>query len=190
METDSTYIKAVLNGDQQAYHHLVTRYQNFVFTISLRILKRKELAEEAAQDTFVKAFYKLNTFQGTAKFSSWLYKIAYRTALDHQRKIKTPMASIDDQASYFQIADHSNKSATAEIEQKEKRSYIERAIEQLPPVDAALITLFYLKTHSIEEIAEILDLSVSNVKVKLFRNRQKLKEILGTMLLNPQKELS
>ena len=85
---DQYYITQTLQGNTQAYANLVTKYQNYVFTILIRMLKNREEAEEVAQDTFVKAFEALSTFRGESKFSSWLYSIAYRKALDTIRKNK------------------------------------------------------------------------------------------------------
>ena len=87
-DTDQYYIERTMQGDTQAFGVLVERYQDFIFTIVLRILKIREEAEEVAQDAFIKAFESLSSFRGESKFSSWLYSIAYRKALDRLRKNK------------------------------------------------------------------------------------------------------
>ena len=74
---DQHYIEAVINGDTRAFSVLVDRYKYMVFTLAVKILKSQEEAEEVSQDVFVKAYTALSTFKGDAKFSTWLYKIAY-----------------------------------------------------------------------------------------------------------------
>ena len=86
--TDQYLIDLTLKGNTRAFGELVERYQAFVFTIVLRIVKVREEAEEVAQDAFIKAFQSIATYRGESKFSSWLYSIAYRKALDAIRKNK------------------------------------------------------------------------------------------------------
>ena len=86
---DNEIISKVLNGDQQAYAELVSRYQNYVFTLTLRMIKSREDAEEVAQDIFVKAYRSLANFRGDAKFSTWLYTIVNTTCITFLRKKKT-----------------------------------------------------------------------------------------------------
>lgn len=86
--TDHDIIEATLGGNVQAFSTLVARYQDFVFTIAVRVLNHREEAEEVAQDSFIKAFEALSSYRKEAKFSSWLYSIVYRKALDRLRKNK------------------------------------------------------------------------------------------------------
>ena len=83
---DQVYIEAILNGDANAFAVLVDRYKDLVFTLALRMMKHREEAEEAAQDTFIKAFKSLNKFKGDSKFSTWIYRVAYNTCLDRLKK--------------------------------------------------------------------------------------------------------
>ena len=77
---DEYYIDLIINGDTNAFEVLVDRYKDMVFTLTLRILKNREEAEEAAQDTFMKTYKSLSRFKGDSKFSTWIYKIAYNTS--------------------------------------------------------------------------------------------------------------
>jgi RNA polymerase sigma factor (sigma-70 family) len=88
--SDGQLIDAVIRGDQAAYRSLIDRYQKYVFTIAYNILKNREEAEEAAQDVFIKVYKTLRGFERKSKFSTWLYTIAYRTALDYQKKEEIP----------------------------------------------------------------------------------------------------
>lgn len=165
---DSDIIRQVLAGQQQAFAILVERYQHFVFTITLRFVDNREEAEELAQDVFVKAYRSLSHFRGESKFSTWLYTITHNTCRSHKRKKKEAIVTLEE---------HHEQVAAPE-DRKHSKNMIQQAIKQLPETDAQIITLFYLAEQSIEETGQILGLSQSNVKVRLFRARQKLKEIL------------
>ena len=86
--TDQSLIRETLAGNTQAFGKLVLAYQDFIFTVAMRVVKVREEAEEVTQDTFIKAYESLGTYRGDSKFSSWLYSIAYRKALDRVRKQK------------------------------------------------------------------------------------------------------
>ena len=85
---DHILIEKVLAGDSNAFSGLIDRYKDMVYTLAIRIVKNNEDAEEVAQDSFIKAFEKLDSFKGSSKFSTWLYTIVYRTALTKVRKKK------------------------------------------------------------------------------------------------------
>ena len=85
---DQYYINLITQGDTIAFSVLVERYKDLVFTLTYRILKNREDAEEASQDTFIKAYKSLSKFKGDSKFSTWIYKIAYNTSLDRLKKTK------------------------------------------------------------------------------------------------------
>jgi len=175
--TDQFFIDKTLQGDTRAFGVLVERHQEMIFTMVLRMLKVREEAEEVAQDTFIKAFESLSNFRGESKFSSWLYRIAYRKALDRIRANKrqrtsqlieaiteTEIASIEDGLQY--------------MEQKERTAIIRECILQLPETEAAVVTLYYFESQSVKEIAVITELSTDNVKIKLYRSRKTLFSLL------------
>ena len=174
--TDSEIISRVLRGEQQAFAELVTRYQNFVFTITLRYTDNREDAEEIAQDVFVKAYRSLADFRGASKFSTWLYTIVTTSCITFLRKNRLQTASLDDEH-VFEQADNQNSGFSAnQIEQKSKVAMVNEAIRLLLPDDAKIITLFYKGEQSLEEIGQIMRLEPNTVKVKLHRARQRLRE--------------
>jgi len=173
---DNELISLVLKGDQQAYKVLVDRYQSYIFTLVLRLMPSREDAEEVAQDVFVKAYRSLADFKGGSKFSTWLYTIAHNTGITHLRKKKQKIQSIDDESSFTQLENHPSDFKANQVEDKSRKAMVNRAIEMLSPDDAQIITLFYKGDQSLEEIATIMCLETNNVKVRLFRARQKLKE--------------
>ncbi len=189
METDLYHIERVLKGETNAFRHLVERYQNFVFTIANRILKNREESEEVAQDVFVKAFNRLASYRKESKFSTWLYRITYNTAIDYTRRRKYDTDSLDREDAHFNVEDNFSKGQLEQLAGQQQRQFLEQAIKQLPQEDGLVISLFYLYEKSVEEVAEATGLSQSNVKVKLFRIRKRLKNILVTLLNNEAKEL-
>lgn len=178
MLSDNQIIEQVNQGDIQAYRHLVDRYRDMAFTIALKLMKNEAQAEEISQEAFIKAYEKLRSFKGASSFSTWLYTIVYRTGIYHLRKQRTTVSL--DNPTIDPIVDAKNASE-ALIDQEEK-TQVKDAIDQLPRLEAMIITLYYMDEKSIEEIAQITELTKSNIKVKLFRARKKLKSILNPIL--------
>lgn len=183
METreDQFYIDRVLQGDSNAFAHLINKYKDMIFTLVIKIVKNREDAEEVAQDSFIKAYQKLDGFEGKSKFSTWLYTIAYRNALTKVRKKKLETTDIDSYVLDNHKDDHDFPQLEA-IKNGEQQKYVRKAIDNLGETDSLLITLFYLHDNSIEEIQEITEMSQSNVKVRLFRARKKLHTELSLLL--------
>ena len=173
---DNEVISRVLLGEQNAFAELVTRYQNYVFTLILRMIKSREDAEEIAQDVFVKAYRSLADFRGESKFSTWLYTITNTTCITFLRKKKLDVRSLDNEK-VFEVAENKDSGFKANvIEQKSRVNMVTRAIAMLSPDDAEIITLFYKAEQSLEEIARILGLEINTAKVRLHRARGRLKE--------------
>jgi RNA polymerase sigma-70 factor (ECF subfamily) len=187
--SDIELIDQVLAGNQAAYADLVKRYQRFVFTLAMRFAKRREDAEEIAQDCFIKAYRSLGSFQRQSKFSTWLYSIVYTTAMTFLRKKRVDTDSIDDETTYIQVESQSSAYDVNNAENRSRSFYLNQAIEQLLPDDATIITLFYKGEQSLEEIGQALGMEANTVKVKLFRARQRLKEKLERNLKHEAKEL-
>ena len=180
-KTDQFYIDRVLKGDSNAFAPLINRYKDLIFTLVIKIVKDREDAEEVAQDSFIKAYQKLDSFEGKSKFSTWLYTIAYRNALTKVRKKKLETTDIDSYVLDNHKDDHDFPQLEA-IKNGEQQKYVRMAIDRLGETDSLLITLFYLHDNSIEEIQEITEMSQSNVKVRLFRARKKLHSELSVLL--------
>ncbi|RLD73869.1 MAG: RNA polymerase subunit sigma-24 [Bacteroidetes bacterium] len=179
--TDQIYIDKVLQGDTNAFAYLIDKYKNMVYTISIKIVKDHEDAEEIAQDSFLKAYQKLDTFKGESKFSTWLYTIVYRNSISKIRKKNIVTTDIDA----FVLDNHTTDFEFPQIEaikNGEQKKYVAKAISNLKEMDALLITLFYLNENSVEEIEQITGLTKTNVKVKLYRARKKLFNELSLLL--------
>lgn len=174
--SDIEIISLVLKGDQQAYALLVSRYQSFVFTLTMRMLKNREDAEEVAQDVFVKAYRALADFRGASKFSTWLYTIVNSSCLSFLRKKKQEIHSLDNERVFEQVDSQDSGMAANQVEQKSRQVMVTKAIALLAPDDAEIITLFYKAEQSLEEIAQILGIEPNTAKVRLHRARTRLKE--------------
>ncbi|TMU50577.1 RNA polymerase sigma factor [Flagellimonas algicola] len=174
-------IAAILNGDTQEFSVLVDQYKDLVFTVAIRTLKNREEAEEVAQDTFIKVFKSLKNFKGDAKLSSWIYRIAYNTCLDRVKKHKKELKNMPiDEVRSEAVMEMGN--ALDGMVMQERAATIKRCIQQLSPVDAALLTLFYFEEKDLKEMAKALNLSPNTAKVKLFRARNRLGAILKNQL--------
>jgi RNA polymerase sigma factor (sigma-70 family) len=173
---DNEIISKVLRGDHQAYAGLVNRYQNYVFTLTLRIVKNREDAEEVAQDVFIKAYKYLADFRGASKFTTWLYTIVNNTCISFLRKKKLDIHPLDNE-NVFEAANNQDSGMRADIvEQKSKLAMVNDAIGLLTADDAQVITLFYKAEQSLEETARVLGIEVNTAKVRLHRARARLKE--------------
>jgi RNA polymerase sigma factor (sigma-70 family) len=187
--TDTELIDEVLAGNQSAYAALVKRHQRFVFTLAMRFAKKREDAEEIAQDCFVKAYRSLHTFKRTSKFTTWMYSIVYTTSISFLRKNRLETFSIDDENVSVQLENQIGEFDVNRAELKSRSKYVEKAIDLLLPDDAAIITMFYLGEQSLEEIAKALGMESNTVKVKLHRARHRLRDKLEQMLQYEAKEL-
>ena len=178
---DIYYIEAVRKGNVAAFSSLVERYQNMVYSLALKLLKNAEDAEEMAQDTFIKAFQKLNTYEGKSKFSTWLYSITYNACISELRKRRIQFSSLEDQR--FSDQDEMKMhDYFSETKKEDQERYLNLALGKLPEDDQVLVTLYYYENQSMDEINIITGLSVSNIKVKIHRARKKMYELLREML--------
>ena len=179
--SDQIYIDKVLKGDTNAFAYLINKYKDMAYTLAIKIVKNHEDAEEVAQDSFLKAYEKLDSFKGNSKFSTWLYTIVYRNSITKIRKKKVATSDIDEYVMDNYSEGHEFPQLEA-IKNGEQQKYVREAIDRLPEKDALLITLFYMNESSVEEIEQITNLTQSNIKVKLFRARKKLNTELSFLL--------
>lgn len=177
---DSYFINQTLNGNTNQFAYLVEKYQNMVYSIVLKVVGNKEDAEDIAQNVFIKAYNKLNTFKQNSKFSTWLYSIAYNEAVTFFNKDKkTTFITIDTNInSPFNRIEEEDDDDQNLLFSNENVKKLKEALLKLKEDENLIITLFYKFDNSIEEIAEITNLSISNVKVKLYRTRKKLLKLM------------
>jgi RNA polymerase sigma factor (sigma-70 family) len=187
--SDIDVISRVLKGETQAYAELVNKYQNYVFTLTLRFIKSREDAEEVSQDIFVKAYRSLESFRGDSKFSTWLYTIVNTTCITFLRKKKLDVQSLDNEKVFESVQNHDSGFNANQVEQKSKVNMVNAAIKMLSHDDAEILTLFYNAEQSLEEISKILKMESNTVKVRLHRARTRLKERMETSFSEEVKDI-
>ncbi len=169
-------IDRILAGDKQAYAVLVDRYKSYAFTIAFKILDNRAEAEEAAQDSFIKAFHYLKGFNRKAKFSTWLYRIVFNTAISYKRKDKQVFQSIENS-----IVEYSEQ-ADKDMEREDKQVFVAQAMDKLNEADKLAIQLFYIQEFSLDEVAELMGQPTNTIKVRIHRARQRLADELTKLL--------
>jgi RNA polymerase sigma-70 factor (ECF subfamily) len=187
-QSDSFYIDKVLNNNVNAYASLVDKHKDMVFTIALRIVRNREDAEEIAQDVFVKVYQALATFKKESKFSTWLYRIVYNTAISKTRKKQFETTDLNYEIVENYSEDDINEDLNR-LDNNEQKKVINTVLKKLNPEDHMLVTLYYFKEYSTEEISEIVNISQSNVKVKLHRIRKKLYGEIQKFIKSQHKEI-
>jgi RNA polymerase sigma factor (sigma-70 family) len=175
---ESGIIERVQQGDANAFSLLVTKYQDIVFSIALKVIKNRHDAEEMAQESFIKAYRSIGSFQGKSKFSTWLFRITYNTCISHIRKKKYPASDIDN----LLVEDEEGEESFDGFPEENRIRYLELALKQLPGDDYLLIVMYYYEDQSVDEICMVTGLSESNVKVKLFRARKKLYAVMCELM--------
>ena len=180
-KTDDYYIKEILKGDSGMFSPLVEKYSHLAFSLSMKLLNQREDAEEVAQDSFVKAYNSLRSFQSNSTFKTWLFRIVYNTSVSKLRTRRNSEVKIED----INISDAEIQTTENTIDQlniNERQKYLQAGLGRLNQEDQALLRMYYFDDLSIDEVSLITDLSVSNVKVKIHRSRKKLLQELRFIL--------
>jgi RNA polymerase sigma factor (sigma-70 family) len=179
----SHLIQQALDGDQRACAEIVERFRAQIYNFIFRMVKNKAEAEDLTQETFIKAFNALPSFNSEYAFSTWLYKIAVNNSIDYFRKKRLKTYSIDTpiQAKDGDLVrefEDTNLGPEHGLISREKSSQIQNAIDSLPEKYREAILLRHTMDRSYEEIAEELDVPLGTVKVRIFRAREMLKKKL------------
>jgi len=172
-EQEALWITKALEGDDLAFGHLVEQYQRPVFSLCYRMLGNSKEAEDAAQESFLRAYRHIKRYDPNRSFATWLLSIASHYCIDQMRKRRLDTVSTDALPAEI-IADHNAPNPEHEFRSREKEAMIQNLLHQLKPTDRAALVLRYWHQYSEVEIAESLNLSVSAVKSRLFRARQAL----------------
>lgn len=172
-EQEALWIQEALQGDDEAFGNLVEEYKKPVFSLCYRMLGNSKDAEDAAQESFIRAYQHLKKFDPNRSFATWLLSIAAHYCIDRTRKKRLTIISADALPAEI-IADRSAPNPESEYRQQEKEFLIQNLMRKLKPTDRAAIILRYWHEYSEVEIAQALDLTVSAVKSRLFRARKAL----------------
>lgn len=194
-------IKRIKSGDVNSFEQIVEKYKDKALTLTMRILKNKEDAEDSLQEAYIKTFRAIaeNQFEERAKFSTYFYRIVYNTAIDNYKKLKSRTYNL------LRIDEGSSNQSDAEIgditnfEMKvdsvkydmgsgyrtdkkaldnEVQDFVGRYLAEIPEKYSVILTLFFINDFSHEEISEMLNLPLGTVKNRIFRAKDKLKDIM------------
>jgi RNA polymerase sigma-70 factor (ECF subfamily) len=179
---DDELVQRAQQDDERAFGELVRRYESKVYSLALRMVRNPEDAEDVLQDTFLRAFRGIKSFQGNSTFSTWIYRIAANSALMRLRKKQLPTVSIEDaneRETPISITDW-RPGPVEQLLTRETLRAMEDAIESLPPEFRQVFILRDVEELSNAEVAEILDLSVAAVKSRLHRARLKVRNRLAS----------
>lgn len=174
---DRELIALAAKGDKRAFSQLMAAHEDMVFAVSLRMLRDREAALDATQETFITLYRKADRFRGDSAVSTWLYRIAVNTCLDQLRKMKRrPSEPLED--SYDPV----DPSAMDQFGSVELRPSVEEALSGLADDFRAAVVLSDIHGLGVNEIAEILGVPVGTVKSRVFRGRRLLAERLGNLI--------
>ena len=176
-EKEFELIDNIINGETELYSYFVTNYNKDIYQLAFQLTKDSELSEDLTQDVFVKGFLKLKSFQKKSQFLTWLYRIAYNLIINELRK-KKDVISCNDEENVFQEESTEIDEFFAQKETEQLYEKLDEALQTLSKDEYALIILHYYEQKTIDEIAFITEQTGANVKVKLFRIRKKLYNIL------------
>ena len=175
-------------GREPAFRELLARYERPVFSLIYRMVRDRTLAEDLAQEAFIRAFNAIGSYKTSYKFSNWIFKIANNHTIDFLRKRKLDTVSIhgsphagtaQEEARTSLVVESMDERPDAFVENRELGGQIESAIGTLRPEYRAVILLRHVEGYSYEEIADTMELPLGTVKTYLHRARNELKERLS-----------
>jgi len=184
-DRDVELIDQYLAGDVDAFSEIVAAHEDRVFAICLRMLRTREAALDATQDTFLTVFRKADRYEARAAFSTWLYRVTVNTCYDYLRREKRKKADRLPE-SYDPVDIH----ATDPFDAVEVRPDIEEALSQLSPEFRAAVVLVDLQGMSLEQASKTLEIPDGTIKSRLFRARRQLAQSLGNLKPAPKRPIT
>lgn len=194
-------INRIKNGDTNSFEQIVEKYKEKAFTLTLRILKNRDDAEDSLQEAFIKTFRAIvdNQFEERSRFSTYLYRIVYNTALDYYKRHKSRNFNLlsidenfnnpdsDDGADFgdFEMKIDTETFGSGNFSKTDKRAFdnelqgfVNKFLAMVPEKYSVILTLFYINDLSHEEISQVLKLPLGTVKNRIFRAKEKMKEMI------------
>jgi RNA polymerase sigma-70 factor (ECF subfamily) len=170
LSADKERVRRILRGDLEPFSELVRLHSPRMLSLAEGIVRSRSAAEDIVQEAFIKAFEKLATWRGDSSLSTWLYRIVYTTAVSSLRGTKfflepPPGLTMDEEDGDWELTE-------ANI------AKMRRALDELPPLDRTLVTLFYMEDKPVREVAAICGLGEANVKTRLHRIRGRLRMLM------------
>lgn len=172
MDQEREWVKEVLAGNKQAYAHIINKYKNQLYATILRMTKNPQDAQDLVQDAFIKVYHQLDKYDGKGSFSSWIYRVTINHCMDEFRKKSYKMKKVE----LHEESAINPKSPEVIFFKKEKNRQLERLISTLPEDERMIILLRYVNELSYQEISELVQIPLSQVRNKLHRAKKKMRE--------------
>ena len=190
MNEESIWLEQARQGDKVAFGKLIEAYQGPVYNLAYRMMSNSGEAEEAAQEAFIRAFTRLESYNPAHKFSTWLLSITSNYCIDQLRKRRAILLSIDEPLPpHPALSADQEKRPESQLIMNEQQAMVQSLLEELAPDYRQAVVLRYWHELSYEEIAEMMDTTVSAIKSRLFRARKQLAEIALETGLNPMEQV-
>ena len=174
MEEEMQWIQEVLSGNKQAYAHIINKYKNPLYATILRMCKNPQDAQDLVQEAFIKIYNQLGKYDGKGSFSSWMYRVALNHCMDEFRKKRYKMKQVELNEDQVGNGNHPE----VIFLKKERDRQLERLIATLPEDERLIILLRYVNELSYQEISEIADVPLSNVRNKIHRAKKKMRDTI------------
>jgi RNA polymerase sigma-70 factor (ECF subfamily) len=189
LNEESIWLEQARQGDKVAFGKLIEAYQGPVYNLAYRMLSNSGEAEEAAQEAFIRAFTRLESYNPAHKFSTWLLSITSNYCIDQLRKRRALLLSIDEPLPpHPALSADQEKRPESQLIMNEQQAMVQSLLEELAPDYRQAVVLRYWHELSYEEIAEMMDTTVSAIKSRLFRARKQLAEVALETGLNPMEQ--
>jgi RNA polymerase sigma-70 factor, ECF subfamily len=186
LNEEQIWLEQARRGDKAAFGKLIEAYQRPVYNLAYRMLNNPGEAEEAAQEAFIRAYTRLQTYNPDHKFSTWMLSITSNYCIDLIRKRRALLLSIDEPLPpHPALMSDGQKGPEAQMEKSEQQEMVQSLLQELPEDYRQAVVLRYWHEMSYEEIAEMMDTTVSAIKSRLFRARRQLAEVGMANGLNP-----
>lgn len=175
--SDLELVNLSKNGDTDAFSELVRRHQHIVYNVSYRFMREQALAEDMAQEAFLKAFRLLKGFRGDCSFSTWMYRVTCSVCLTELNRRKR-------RGEVELLPGHAGEAPSNSLETSDLPEHIRRCVALLPDHYAQIITLYYLKGVNYDEIAQVMEIPMGTLKTWMFRARKQLRSIVQKEVYN------
>jgi RNA polymerase sigma-70 factor, ECF subfamily len=186
-KSDDAIRRAVLSGDRDAYRFLVSRHSQLVFRVAYRITNNEADAEEAVQETFLRAYKQLESFSGRSSMATWIYRIAANCALNvvARRKPEMRIGEENDPEQHQVVLPDGAAGPEQLLLSREIEAAQKAAMKELTPLEQTAFTLRHIEERSTEEIAAALEIAPNAAKQAVFRAVKKLRRQLAPLWVNP-----
>jgi RNA polymerase sigma-70 factor (ECF subfamily) len=191
LNEEQVWLEQARQGDKAAFGRLIEAYQTPVYNLAYRMLNNAGEAEEAAQEAFIRAYTRLHTYNPEHKFSTWILSITSNYCIDLLRKRRALLLSIDEPLpSHPALMSEKAKGPEFQLVLSEQQQTVQSLLQELPPDYRQAVVLRYWHEMSYEEIAQMMDTTVSAIKSRLFRARRQLAEVGLAQGLSPAQEMA